>query len=468
MTISLIILLITSMTFLVSCNQGIKQNEGYDKYNKKNRLIKLSDLASEDNPEIYVKITKPRDGLLNTIITINRQNISLINAISEAMPDINIKINDNKVNLKKVISIRYKGNFENFLTHLSTLTGYHIELVGTVIHLSAQESRSWNLAALSINTSGADINQVTGHNLNKNWAKIISDIEKLLSKDATIIDNQQTGDIYVVAQPKEIILIDKFIKNTIIQAESQINLDITILDVLINKSSARGIDWSLVSEGSNGVIGIDGEAIQSIDGAGQLSLGTLNPNRLLNKGDVSVKLLINLLEKQGNVSIKNQPNITVTNGNQAYVSTGDEFSYVASINSNTDQSGNVTSNAQIKRLKVGVELQVTAKILTNDRVLVNVLPIISSLQSFTTIASSAQSFQTPNIALQKLSTQVIVKNKSTIRLGGLIAERIANASKFLPDSKPHDDFSILGFLFDSNSQALEKREIVILIKPTIL
>jgi type II secretory pathway component GspD/PulD (secretin) len=45
---------------------------------------------------------------------------------------------------------------------------------------------------------------------------------------------------------------------------------------------------------------------------------------------------LNFLRKQGNVRVDNQPNITVTNGREAYITTGDEFSYIASIKSATD------------------------------------------------------------------------------------------------------------------------------------
>jgi type II secretory pathway component GspD/PulD (secretin) len=49
--------------------------------------------------------------------------------------------------------------------------------------------------------------------------------------------------------------------------------------------------------------------------------------------------MLNFLRKQGNVRVDNQPNITVTNGREAYITTGDEFSYIASIKSATDAQG---------------------------------------------------------------------------------------------------------------------------------
>jgi type II secretory pathway component GspD/PulD (secretin) len=176
--------------------------------------------------------------------------------------------------------------------------------------------------------------------------------------------------------------------------------------------------------------------------------------------------MLDLLAKQGKVRIENQPNITVTNGAEAYISTGDEFSFVSQVNATPDDHGNVITSSEIERMSVGVEMRVTPKILPDNRIVVSIVPIISSIKSFTTITSgsgiSVQEFQTPNIALQKLATKVIVDNGKTIHLGGLIATKVVNAAKGLPNS------GILDVFFRGVQKSLERREIVILITPTIV
>jgi len=111
-------------------------------------------------------------------------------------------------------------------------------------------------------------------------------------------------------------------------------------------------------------------------------------------------------------------------------------------------------------------MRVTPKILPDNRIVVSIVPIISSIKSFTTFTSgsgvSVQAFQTPNIALQKLATKVIVENGKTIHLGGLIATKVVNAAKGLPNA------GILDVFFRGVQKSLERREIVILITPTIV
>jgi type II secretory pathway component GspD/PulD (secretin) len=68
-----------------------------------------------------------------------------------------------------------------------------------------------------------------------------------------------------------------------------------------------------------------------LDGAGLVSIGSPLGTALNLGNKISLSVMLNFLRKQGNVRVDNQPNITVTNGREAYITTGDEFSYIASI-----------------------------------------------------------------------------------------------------------------------------------------
>ncbi len=181
---------------------------------------------------------------------------------------------------------------------------------------------------------------------------------------------------------------------------------------------------------------------------------------------ITLDVMLNLLSKQGKVRVDNQPNITVANGREAYITTGDEFSYVASIDSKADAQGQVTTTSNVERMNVGVDMRVTPKILPDGRIAINITPVVSSLKSYSVLTSgsgsSIQEFKTPNIALQKLATQVIVESGKTIHLGGLIASKVANAAKGLPGG------GLLDVFFKGDRRSLERREIVILITPTIV
>ncbi|VVM22226.1 hypothetical protein BSPWISOXPB_1036 [uncultured Gammaproteobacteria bacterium] len=163
------------------------------------------------------------------------------------------------------------------------------------------------------------------------------------------------------------------------------HLQVQVLDVTIDESVGQGINWNLISKQSSGQFQISNNSKQVIDGAGLVSIGSPLGTALNLGNKISLSVMLNFLRKQGNVRVDNQPNITVTNGREAYITTGDEFSYIASIKSATDAQGQITTTSDIQRMSVGIDMRVTPKILPNNRIVVNIVPIISSIKSFTTL-----------------------------------------------------------------------------------
>lgn len=118
---------------------------------------------------------------------------------------------------------------------------------------------------------------------------------------------------------------------------------------------------------------------------------------------------INFLRKRGKVNVQHHPSLTVTNGSTAYLGAAEQFSYVASIKTETNTTTTGTTSTrtpQIKTIDVGINIAVTARLLENNEILVEVVPVISSLQSLETLFTDTDgnSIKAPRIALQELST----------------------------------------------------------------
>jgi type II secretory pathway component GspD/PulD (secretin) len=284
---------------------------------------------------------------------------------------------------------------------------------------------------------------------------------KMRIKAFSVVHNKQLGTVTVTGVPKKLEQVDIWLSGLIKSSNRQVHLQVQVLDVTIDESVGQGINWNLISKQSSGQFQISNNSKQVIDGAGLVSIGSPLGTALNLGNKISLSVMLNFLRKQGNVRVDNQPNITVTNGREAYITTGDEFSYIASIKSATDAQGQITTTSDIQRMSVGIDMRVTPKILPNNRIVVNIVPIISSIKSFTTLTSgsnnSMQEFKTPNIALQKLRTQVIVESGKTIHLGGLIASKVANAAKGLPGG------GIMDMFFRGVQKSLE-RPLLLLIK----
>ncbi len=452
---------------------------------------------SEPTPA-FIVVKSPKDKRLEKIVNIaTNQPINVIAAIDAADSTLSVSA-DEKVDLKKIFIVKFNNqSMGSYFRYLENITGYALELNDGVVYVRSTQFKNWNLQSLSMvdevreTSAKKDIQSSEGNDASKvlttqtNWTAIINHVKNIMnggasqtiqgsSKQTTIFrdktpvivtDNQQLGTISAFGLPSRIQQVDQWIKRLISASNRQIHLQVQVLDVIVDDSAGQGINWNLISKQSS-QIKISNASQQSSSGAGIASIGTVAGTVIDLGKKISLDFMLNLLRKQGKVKVSNQPNITVSNGREAYITTGDEFSYVESINAQKDAQGQVTITSNVDRMSVGVDMRVTPKILEDGRIVVKIVPVISSVKSFTTLTTGAgnslQKFETPNIALQKLTTQVIVDSGKTIHLGGLIASKVASASKGLPGGGWMD------FMFKGRKSSLERREVVILITPTIV
>ena len=473
------------------------------------------------NPEptpAFIVVKEPKDLKLEQKVNVSiKQPINIIAAIDFADSTLSISP-DSGVDLNKKFNIKFNNQTLGvYFDFLENITGYHIELIDGVVYIKSIQTQTWHLQSLSLdnveissakNSAKNDIGASTQEKQTNvdSWDEIIKQVKIIMNLDDrpkflfkiikavkkgaqegdkegakeeaeeqikafSVVHNKQLGTVTVTGMPKKLEQVDIWLSGLIKSSNRQVHLQVQVLDVTIDESIGQGINWNLISKQSSskqssGQFQISNNSKQVIDGAGLISIGSPIGTALNLGNKISLSVMLNLLRKQGNVRVDNQPNITVTNGREAYITTGDEFSYIASIKSATDAQGQITTTSDIQRMNIGIDMRVTPKILPDNRIVVNIVPIISSIKSFTTLTSgsnnSTQEFKTPNIALQKLRTQVIVESGKTIHLGGLIASKVANAAKGLPSG------GIMDMFFRGVQKSFERREIVILITPTIV
>ena len=430
------------------------------------------------NTPVFVRKINIKDKILNKRININQRSISLIDAINLPMPQLVVVAKDSEVLLNKKISIRANNQrFGDYLKQLSSASKYHITINGNMVNVASKLSMSWDLSTLSMpEPSDSDAPAVVVQDENaqgapqlinsqSDWQSVVTQIENILGKDATVSFNERLGSVHASSTPDKIQLADNWIKELITGSQKQVFFEVAIIETTLNNSSGTGIDFSLLNKGSNGDFGISNLSQTSIAGAGIISIGTLLKTPLI-FGDINLEVLLNLLKKQGQVKISNHPNILITNGGSTTLKTGNNVDYIASVDSSTDQNGNIVTTPVIKKQNTGLSIKLTAKISRdNKRITVNVLPKISAIKSSTKLATgsgqSAQEITLLDVSLTELSTQVIVRPNQSILVGGLYADNISKASKGI-----NGDF--LNAVFGSTTQEINKKEILIFLTPTLV
>lgn len=450
----------------------------------------------------YVRVIEQKEWQVEKRVMLSVPDGSLLQVLKMAVPDASIVPADTGVDLKmRLAVIADNMTLTEYIKMLEGMTGYAIVYENDLLKVSSLKSKKWNLAALaSQRTSSTSVSQqlsagggggssssVGVKNDEDAWKSLIENAESILGVKGGggagaaggkqnqlkpyVTGIRSIGLLSAAGAPARIDVLDEYIKNLEVMSSKQINIDVKVFDVRLNDNKGSGIDWNALVKGT-----IDSKPFNLSLGQDPLSDGI---NYLTGKpawqfgGSYtdsergSVSSMVRFLEQYGSVELANQPNVTTLNGSTAYLSSGDEFSYISSISSEEDDNGDETITPEFARIKVGVSLSVTPRVLDGERILLDIIPVVSSIQGSDQYQVGGFSFSTPVIALQELATQVITRNGQPIQLGGLISKKISESLTRLP-FKNEATGDMLNFMFDADENDLERREIVITVVPTIL
>jgi hypothetical protein len=476
-------LLATSIVLLSSCSLDDVTFNSLNKIDQtaKTDIKELSPELNNSQRRSFVRVKTAESRLLKT--KINHLNIvrpmPLKQAILMAIPDALVVAEDTSVDLDKPVQFEIKNkNYKQFFSLLASLTGYKINIDENLdITISAASHKRWNVSALvglpvvstSVggNAKAGSAGGSTSININKSndtWEDLLSGLKKILGSTGVVADNQRLGEIYALGEPQKLAIADKWMQKMISQSQKQVNLDVAILEVSLDDGSANGINWdAFYNQGGANNANLSRSATQDLSGGG---LWKLVGNYV--SGKINIGATVNFLRKQGKVNVQHHPSLTLTNGSTAYLGSAEQFSYVASIKNEiataTNGSGTtVVSTPEIKTIDVGVNIAMSARILDNNEILVEVAPVISSLQEVETLHTDSNgSIKAPRITLQELATQVITKSGQPIHLGGMVTEKIVESGKNVPGVFG----KMFNALFQSESKEFEKKEVLLIITPT--
>lgn len=165
--------------------------------------------------------------------------------------------------------------------------------------------------------------------------------------------------------------------------------------------------------------------------------------------------LISAVASNSNSNILSSPSITVMDNGEASFIVGEE---VPVLTGSSASSNNDNPFQTVERKEVGIKLKVVPQINEGDSVQLNIEQEVSNVLG----ANGAVDVR---FAKRQLNTSVIVQDGQMLVLGGLIDERALESESKVPLL---GDIPILGHLFKSTSTQVEKKNLMVFIKPTII
>ncbi|MFC1807796.1 secretin N-terminal domain-containing protein [Candidatus Omnitrophota bacterium] len=176
--------------------------------------------------------------------------------------------------------------------------------------------------------------------------------------------------------------------------------------------------------------------------------------------EADIDLLMQYLQTLGNTQILSNPKLAVVQNQEARIHVGERQAYVTT----TTTSGQTTTTVseEVTFVDVGIQLSVTPHINTDGFIRMKIKPEISSVID-TLVTPSGN--QIPIIDTSMAETTVLVKDGTTIVIGGLRKEEMVETTEQLPFL---GDIPLLGFLFKSNTKTSTDTELLILLTPHIV
>ena len=239
-------------------------------------------------------------------------------------------------------------------------------------------------------------------------------------------------------------------------APGQIHINAMVTEVSREDITRLGIDWGPVEEaglGGTGVPFVIGEAVPA--GAPGASIAA----RGLELGKIERSYLqwsasIRALEEQGRARVLSNPSVTVLDGRQTSLHTGETYYYEVAVAAAT--TGGIVKD--IRTFDVGISLIVTPRLNDENMVTLTISPSVAALRG-------TSEFSLPVVTERTVLTTVCVKSGETAVIAGLVTDEEQVTVKKVPFL---GDIPIVGELFKHRDRRPTHREILIFVTPTIV
>jgi general secretion pathway protein D len=172
--------------------------------------------------------------------------------------------------------------------------------------------------------------------------------------------------------------------------------------------------------------------------------------------DVAVKAA----ETDDHASIIQRPRIQTSQAKAAQFFVGETVPYVTSTYGSGYGGG--YGGSSYSQLSVGVELDVTPYINPDGLVVMDIQQEYDEISGSTTIAGVGD---IPNTIKRTLNTEIAVRDRDTIMLGGFIKSNKSHGQSGVPFLS---DIPILGNLFKQRTDKKAREELIVLMRPTVL
>ena len=322
------------------------------------------------------------------------------------------------------------------------------------------------------------------------WREVQASLAALVGSAGgrQVVLNPAAGVVVVKATPGELRQVEQYLKAVQLSIERQVMLEAKIVEVSLSKDAQTGINWGAFGKLGSGQLSIGSAApgsrlgttgpLGSNDGT-LVAPGVDMATGALGRGFYGLAFqasnfaaLLNFLQTQGDVQVLSSPRIATLNNQKAVLKVGSDELYVTGVTTTTTSNGTSSNSSPSLTLQPffsGISLDVTPQIDDAGNVMLHVHPTISTVteKNKNIDLGSLGAFKLPLAAsaVNETDSIVRVRDGQIVAIGGLMKQELRDERTGLPVVS---EAPVVGGLFRQTGTVVNKRELVIMLKPTII
>lgn len=279
-----------------------------------------------------------------------------------------------------------------------------------------------------------------------------------------VVVSPQAGLATIRALPAEIRAARDFLKMAQSSLQRQVVLEARIVEVTLSDQYQQGVDWSrITSKIGSGVteFTFSGADVENGSLGGVLGLSFTNQ---------TFGGMVELLSSQGQVQVLSSPRVTATNNQKAVIKIGEDEYFVTDISTTTVTGTATTStpNIQLTPFFSGIALDVTPQIGESGQITLHIHPSVTeTTEQEKVISLNNERFVLPlaRSNIRESDTIIRARDGEVVIIGGLMQTGYSEDVSQVPLL---GRVPFLGELFTNRRQLETKKELVIMLRPTIV
>lgn len=259
-----------------------------------------------------------------------------------------------------------------------------------------------------------------------------------LAQNAVIV----RGDATQLSQAKGLL-------ESLDQRVPQVLIEAAILEVTLNDELQFGVNWR----------GIEDRLTATFTDAANGAVSSRFPGLALTYINTDIEAAINLLASIARVEVVSRPSIMALNNETAELQVGDQVPIVTQTAISVTDPDAPIVNQTVYR-DTGVILTVTPSVRSGGVIELKVDQEVSQVARTT-----SSGIDSPTIQQRRIESKLVVPSGRSVALGGLISTTRTDTKSGVPLLK---DIPLLGRLFRTEEQILQRTELIVLLTPRVL